>query len=280
MLPDGNLLICDSDGQYIREVDRSGEPVWSYGDGTTGMLYWPRDADRLPGGNTLITDSKHRRILEVTPAGETVWEYAVDYFANFYDADRLPGGSTLISSQQHQEVLEVDRAGQVQWSFRNYTRPFPVNPKLLNTRFTELDESGAPREWVVARRLSEGGGELVWTVNAAGKRCPGLAFDRAGGLCLQQTRQVKAGANYRVSGLFCTEGLEGFACLQICFLDSKFGIFCDGAETPKSALFSGDTPWSRELFSAQAPAGAVAAEVRLFISGKGKVFVDELFCFG
>jgi len=280
LLANGNLILCDSDGQYIREVDRDGNLVWSYGDGTTDPLFWPRDADRLVGGNTLITDSKHHRIIEVTPDGRIAWEYRVDYWANFYDADRLPNGNTLIAGQHHQEVFEVNPAGERVWEFRNFTRPSPIHEKLGNCKFEELDDAGTPAGWNLCKRLSEGGGELIWTENAAGKRCPGLAYDRRGGLVLQQTRNVEPGKNYRVSGLLKTEDLDGFACLQIAFLDERFGMFCDGSDTPKSALFDGTTPWSREIFAASAPEGAVAADLRLFISGAGKVFVDEFFCFG
>jgi hypothetical protein len=280
LLPNGNLIISNSDGHEVREVARDGQVVWSFGDGTREVLFWPRDADRLPNGNTLVTDSKHHRVLEVTPGGQIVWQYQADHYANFYEADRLLNGNTLIADQQHQEVVEVDPAGQVVWRFRNYTRRFPVNPRLLNTKFTEVDAAGRPLEWVVARRLSEGGGELVWTTNAAGKRCPGLAYDRDGGLALQQTRAVAPGKSYRVSGLVRTEALDGFACLQLAFLDAQDGAVCDAADGPKSALFTGTTAWSREIFAATAPPNAVAADVRLFITGRGQAFVDELFCFG
>jgi putative pyrroloquinoline-quinone binding quinoprotein len=280
VLANGNLIICDSDGQTIKEVDRDGTLVWSYGDGTTDVLFWPRDADRLMGGNTLITDSKHHRVLEVAPDGQKVWEYAVDYWANFYDADRLPNGNTLIAGQHHKDVLEVSPDGEVVWSFRNFTRPTPIYDKLVNSKFEEVDDDGAPTGWSVCKRLSEGGGELVWITNAAGKRCPGLSYDRGGGLVLQQTRKVEPGKTYRASCLISTENLDGFACLQVAFLDEKEGMFCDGADTPKSALFDGTTSWSREIFSATAPEGAVAADLRLFVTGTGKAFVDEFFCFG
>ena len=180
MLPNGNLILCDSDGQYVREANRSGEGVWSFGDGTTAILHWPRDADRLPNGNTLITDSKHARVIEVTPDGRIVWEFKADYWANFYEADRLAGGNTLIAGQQHQEVLEVSPAGEVVWRFRNNTFPYAIHEKLQNSKLEEVDAGGAPLHWIVCKRLSEGGGELAWTTNAAGKRCPGLAYDRDG----------------------------------------------------------------------------------------------------
>ena len=280
ILANGNLIVCDSDGQYVREVTRDGREAWSYGDGTTDKLFWPRDADRLTGGNTLITDSKHHRVIEVTPGGEIVWEYAVDYWANFYEADRLANGNTLIAGQQHQEVLEVSPDGKVVWEFRNYTRPYPIKEKITNNKFEELDDDGAPKDWVLCKRLSEGGGELIWTTNAVGKRCAGLAYDRDGGLWLQQTREVVSGKDYRASGLIATQDLDGLACIQLAFVDGKGGMMCDGADNPKSPLLGGNTPWSREIFAARAPEGAVAVDLRLFITGKGRVFVDELFCFG
>jgi hypothetical protein len=278
--PNGNLLIADSDGQYVTEVDQAGNVQWQYGDGTTDVLNWPRDADRLPSGNTLIVDSKHARVLEVTPDGEVAWEYKADHWANFYDADRLGNGNTLMASQQHQAVLEVNPAGEIVWQFRNYVRRFPIHDKIQNGRFEELDETGGPLHWVVAKRLSEGGGELAWTENASGKKCPGLAYDRSGALCLQQTRAVTPGKSYRVSGIIKAESVEGFACVQLAFIDAMGGLLCDATRSPRSELISGETPWDRVLFPAEAPEGAVAADLRLFINGKGKVFVDELFCFG
>jgi len=280
ILASGNLIICDSDGQYIKEVTREGKEVWSFGDGTPEILNWPRDADRLANGNTLITDSKHARVIEVTSAGEIAWEYQAGHYANYYEADRLPGGNTLLADQQHQQAVEVNPAGETVWSFRNFTRPYPAVEKLVNTRFEEWGEDGLPAGWHLCERLAEGGGEFITKETAAGKKVPGLAYDREGGLWLQQTRRVVPGENYRVSGLISTEGLEGIACLQLAFADEHGGMFCDGAEGPKSALFNGDTPPSREIFAARAPEGALTADVRLFITGRGRVFVEELFCFG
>jgi hypothetical protein len=203
-----------------------------------------------------------------------------DHWAKFYDADRLGNGNTLMASQQHQAVLEVNPAGEIVWQFRNYVRRFPIHDKIQNGRFEELDETGGPLHWVVAKRLSEGGGELAWTENASGKKCPGLAYDRSGALCLQQTRAVTPGKSYRVSGIIKAESVEGFACVQLAFIDAMGGLLCDATRSPRSELISGETPWDRVLFPAEAPEGAVAADLRLFINGKGKVFVDELFCFG
>jgi hypothetical protein len=281
LLDGGNLIVADSDGNTVREYTRDGRLVWSYGDGTSDVLHWPRDADRLANGNTLITDSKHHRVIEVTPAGQIVWQFQVDHWANFYEAQRLAGGNTLIADQQHHQVLEVNPLGEVVWRFHNYPgRPYPVREKLANCRFEQVDDDGRPAGWVLCTRLGEGGGRLAWTQNAAAKRCPGIEYDRRGGVWLQQTRTVTGGKTYRVSGLLSTEDLDGFACVQIAFCDAQGAMFCDAADNPRSDLFSGTTPWSREIFAATAPPKAVAADIRFFVTGSGRAFVDELFCFG
>jgi hypothetical protein len=276
LLENGNVIICDSDGQYIREVDRDGGVVWSYGDGTTDTLNWPRDADRLENGNTLITDTKGRRVLEVTPDGKTVWQYNAGYFCNFYDADRLPNGNTLVSSQQHQEVIEITPLGEIAWSFRNYTRPYPINEKLLNGDFSETGESGGPAHWVVGRRLSEGGGELTWGETPSGTRCPGLSYDRSGALTLQQTIAAVPGSRLRLSALMSTEDLEGLSFMQVAFLDDMNGFVRDVVESPKSSPFEGTMPWSQVSFTADVPDGAAAAEVRLFVMGKGRAYANNV----
>jgi len=84
-LADGHLLVADSEGDRVIELDREGEVVWTVGG--SGRLDWPRDADRLSDGHTLIADSYNDRIVEVDSRGEIVW--AVKTGGLPYDADRL-----------------------------------------------------------------------------------------------------------------------------------------------------------------------------------------------
>jgi hypothetical protein len=87
---DDTVLIADSENDRIVEVTEDGETVWEYGG--SGILQWPRDADRHPDGHTLITDSLNNRVLEVDTEGDIVWEYEVtDEGQNGipYEADRL-----------------------------------------------------------------------------------------------------------------------------------------------------------------------------------------------
>ncbi|MHA1278255.1 MAG: outer membrane protein assembly factor BamB family protein [Candidatus Helarchaeota archaeon] len=88
-LPNGNIIICDSENNRIIEINSTtNEIVWMYdGNGTT-TLNWPRDADLLYSGNLLITDSKNNRIIEINrTTGEIVWE--IETIGFVYEADRL-----------------------------------------------------------------------------------------------------------------------------------------------------------------------------------------------
>lgn len=279
-LPNGNVLIADSDGRAVLEVNRAKRVVWSYGAGRPELLAWPRDADRLPNGNTLITDSKNHRVIEVTPAGQIVWQYAVNYFANFYEADKLPNGNVLISDQQHKQVLEVDGAGQVVWSWRNYTMERPINPRLVNGSFRERGADGLPTGWILATRLAEGGGEVIWDEDAHPRPCPGIAYDRLGAAYLQQYVAATPGQRYTFTGQVRTAGLKTAAAyLQLAFVDDLGGYVGDVLTQPKGQPFSGDTDWTQDTFEAVAPPNAACAEVRLCITGPGRMWVRGLMLF-
>ena len=275
-LEGGQVIIANSDNNSVDIVDAAGQVVWRYDEG----LLWPRDANRLPDGNVLIADSKNSRVIEVTPGKEMVWSFAVDYFANFYEAHRLPNGHTLISDQQRQQVLEVDGDGQVVWRFRNYERSGPLLDRLQNGSFKHTDGDGLPSDWILATRLSEGGGRLIWGEDPRGKRIPGMEYDRPGALYFQQAVRVQPGAYYTLAGRIGTENLDGVACLQVAFIDEYDALLCDASLSPRGEGFSGTTPLTDDMFEMEVPERAVAANVRIFMSGTGKVFFDQIrfFC--
>jgi hypothetical protein len=276
MLESGNILMADSDANRIIEITRLGEVVWSYGDGSPEMLSWPRHARRLGDGGTLIADSKNSRVIEVSPGGQIVWEYKVDYFSKFYYAERLEGGNTLIADQQGHQVLEVDPGGATVWQFRNYIYPNPILPRLRNGSFKTRDADGWPEDWILMRRFSEGGGRIVWDEDASPRPAPGLAYDRKGACCLQQTIRAIPGKTYHMAGQVRAEALDGHACLQLAFVDARGAAVDDAPDIPRGQTFSGSTDWTQDAFLAKAPPAAVAIEVRLFITGRGKAFVKGL----
>lgn len=275
MLPNGNVVVADSDGDRVLEIGSDGKILWSCDGAAAGGLKWPRDCDRLANGNSLVGDSKNSRVLELTPDGKVAWQFAFDHFANVYDVDRLANGNTLITDQQHHEVVEVNPLGEVVWRFNNYRRIRPVYDELINPAFTELERDVSPTGWLVATRLSEGGGELAWT-QADGQRCAGLAFDREGALCLQQTVKVTPGVQYTLKGMIRSEDAEGVAFMQLAWLDAAGGFTGDVITCPKGRMLKGTTDWQRDRVDGVAPANAVACDVRLFIGGAGKVFWRDL----
>jgi hypothetical protein len=271
-LPDGHVIIADSDNNRVLEVNHSGDEVWTY----DINLNWPRDANRLSNGNTLIVDSRNSRIIEVSCKGEIVWEYRADHFANFYEAQRLDSGNTLISDQQHGAVIEVDLEGRLVWSFARSEESCGFPERLQNGFFKNMKENGMPEHWILATRLSEGGGMFILEQVEPGQTVPGLEFDRPGALCLQQTVSVEPGAYYTMGGRIRTDDLDGMACFQMAFVDKNGGLVCDASLSPRGVPLSGSTGWCEDSFEAPAPAGASAAEVRIFITGRGKVFFNQV----
>jgi hypothetical protein len=276
MLPNGNVMIADSDGHRVIEVNRDKEIVWQFGG--PGILNWPRDADRLENGNTLIADSRNSRVIEVTPDGKIAWEYQADHFANFYDADKLPNGNVLMAHQQRQQVIEVNPAGMIVWQYRNYIQPNAILPRLKNGSFKDRGVDGAPLHWTLCKRFSEGGGELIWDPEATPRPAPGLSFDRAGALYIQQTVSVTPGELYRMAATVRCEGMaEGrFAYLQMSFLDTWGGLVQDASLAPKGNFFTGTTDWTEDSFEAIAPPQACAVSLRLVMTGAGKAWVKGL----
>jgi len=277
-LPNGNILVSDSDGNRILEVNRKKEIVWSYGDGSPETLWWPRSAIRLENGNTLITDSKNHRILEVTPAGEVVWKFQTEHVDKFYISFATKEGTFLIScTDGHHQVIEVDRTGNIVWLFRNYRRPAPIYARLTNGFFKEIGPDGVPKHWVLATRLSEGGGKVIWDTNNKPNPCPGLQYDRPGALFLQQSIAVEPGATYRIGAEIKTVDVKGVACLLIDFFDSLGGsLYHVITEMPSGEYFSGTNDWTHDIFEVRVPERATFAELRLFINDSGRVFMRNV----
>lgn len=283
MLENGNVLCADSNNNRVIEVTPRKEIVWRYGDGSPEMLDWPRDADRIANGDTLITDSKNARVLAVDPEGKTTWEYKVDYNAMFYEADPLPGGHVLVSDQFHQQILELDPFGNIVWFFRNRRIPYPIQERLRNGSFRERDGRGVPTDWMVYTRLScdPNGGKVIWCEDERGNPCPGLEYDRNGALSLYQVVGVTPGVRYRLAGDIKTEELgdDGMAYFQLAFLDSYGGLVENVETAPKGRIFTGTNDWQQDTFEVQAPPEARSVQVRLFVTGKGKVWMRNVLFF-
>lgn len=277
VLSNGNILISDSDGNRIFEINRKKKIVWSYGDGKIETLWWPRSAIRLDNGNTVITDSKNHRIVEVSPVGKTVWSFQTEWVDKFYITQATKEGTFLIACTGHHQVIEVDRTGNIVWLFRNYRRPAPIYACLTNGFFKEIDPDGFPLHWTLAKRLSEGGGKIIWDNDNRPLPCPGLEFDRPGALFLQQAIAVKPGTTYRIGGDIKTIDVKGAACIMIDFFDRYGGsLYRDITLVPAGEYFTGTNDWTHDLFEVRVPPLATYAEFRVSLNNCGKVFVRNL----
>jgi hypothetical protein len=277
-LSNGNILIADSDGNRIVELNKKKEIVWSYGDGKTETLWWPRGAIRLENGNTIITDSKNHRIIEVSSSGKVLWKFQTEHVDKFYITHVTKDGTFLIAcTDGHHQVIEVDRTGNIVWLFRNYRRPAPIYARLNNGFFKEKGEDGMPKHWVLATRLSEGGGKLIWDNSNKPSPCPGLEYDRPGGLFLQQNIAVKTAATYRVGAEIKPVDVKGTACLHIDFYDHLGGsLYRDITEMPSGEYFTGTNDWTHDSFEFKVPPKATFAQLRLAINHSGKVFIKNI----
>lgn len=281
LLENGNVIIANSDDNSIIEVNKDKQIVWEFNEADSKPLSWPRDADITKGGNVLIADSKNSRIIEVDKEKNVKWIFEAPYFANFYDVDILNNNNILVSDQQHHQVLEIDKNKNIVWVYRNYRTLHNINPRLKNGSFKEITNQNTPAYWELFTRFAEGGGNLVWDKDAKPRPYPGIEMDRDGALCLYQVISIKPNTIYKMAGNIKTKDMseKSIAYFQIAFLDNMGGLIQDAADAPKGNMFQGENDWTQDSFEAKAPENAVAAEIRLFISGKGKAFMKGLMLF-
>lgn len=278
MLATGNVLVADSDGNRVMELGPDGTVVWSYGDNDAhAVLNWPRDADRQTDGNTLICDSRNSRLIEVSPQGLISWQHKFEHFANPYEADPLENGNVLVSDQQHHRVVEINRDGEEVWEFRQTESVLHPRDRLENGFFQNWSGS-TPDGWILARRFSEGAGAVSPTLDPNGKPAAELSYDRNGALYLLQVVAVEPGCRYRLGASIATAEIDegAFAALQLAFRDSRGGLTEDASTAPKGRLLVGTSPWTDDALEATAPADAVAVEVRVLITGPGRVSVTRI----
>jgi len=127
-LPDGNVLISDSDNNRIVEINyTTRKEMWEY---QPGDLNWPRSATLLPDGNMIISHFDEIRIINTTTKS-TVWSYTGDFYS-VYAVDYLPNGDILFGSDFSHVVEEVSPSGTIIWE---YGQPFIRNIVWFNTLY-------------------------------------------------------------------------------------------------------------------------------------------------
>jgi hypothetical protein len=117
ILPNNNLLICDSENNRIIEINyTSKEIVWTWDN--NGNLRWPRDCDYIGSGkymgSYLITDSINSRIIILEPKTKTIQLIISAHLIVPYEADHVPSeDSFIVGNSFNTQFIKFDNLGQI-----------------------------------------------------------------------------------------------------------------------------------------------------------------------
>jgi PQQ-like domain len=139
----GHVLVADQFNNRVIEIDRQGNIVWQFGDGTAVVsptsIIAPNDSERLPNGLTLMAGTgvatgvgdpacdardagsigcPDNRVMLVDSDGGIVWQYGVHGELNTPTfAGWLASGNVLIADQLNERIVEVSQDGGVVWQY-------------------------------------------------------------------------------------------------------------------------------------------------------------------
>ncbi len=119
MLPNGNIVICDSYAGRVIEVNKTSKEIVHTISSAGGKSFViVKDADYNPINDYyLITDSGNNRIVIIDNNGELLWEWKKD-LAIPYEADWLENGNILISGATSGVIQEISFPdAKVVWSY-------------------------------------------------------------------------------------------------------------------------------------------------------------------
>jgi hypothetical protein len=72
VLPNGHVLVPQTNEQKVVEFDEDGKSVWE------AKVVMPGSVSRLPNGHTLVASQATQTIQELDHTGSKVWEYRGD----------------------------------------------------------------------------------------------------------------------------------------------------------------------------------------------------------
>ncbi|MBD3268290.1 hypothetical protein GF373_16615, partial [bacterium] len=218
LLPNGNLLVCDTDAATILELTPQGSVVWEF----ANDLKQPMDALRLPSGETLVSDFDNHRILFVRSDGVVFKE--VRGFDHPCKLSLLPSGNVLVADRDRKRVVELrmdgtlheirDSLNSVNTAFFDPTQKLyfgavwdrfaPPNPaetdvdvpavSSFSPIWRMLDLFSSPYAWLVMSFLLWGAGMMLKKRYAFMKYAVFLAYGII--LVLAMTSQHMARSNY------------------------------------------------------------------------------------
>lgn len=131
LLPNGNLLIVDSQQHLVFETDWRGRAAWVIGMSTEIKLADPHSAQQLSDGRIMISDTRNHRIVFVDPktgSGESISEIRVGATHCRLNLPRYaevaPDGTLAIADAGNNRVLVTD----LNYSFLSVLSEIPESP--------------------------------------------------------------------------------------------------------------------------------------------------------
>ncbi|MHA1270378.1 MAG: aryl-sulfate sulfotransferase [Candidatus Helarchaeota archaeon] len=115
ILPNGNILVSDSENNRIIEINyTSKEIVWSWDN--NGLLRWPRDSDYISSGLYtgcyLITDSMNSRLIILDPVSKEIRLIISSHLIVPYEADYIPGEDCfLVGNSFNTQIVKFNNQG-------------------------------------------------------------------------------------------------------------------------------------------------------------------------
>jgi hypothetical protein len=134
MMPNGNLLISDSDNERVIEVNvTTKEIIWEQKQAGGLEFSIAKDVDYIPATDTfLVTDTGNNRVLEMDRDGNIIWSYQDPDFMVPYESDLLPNGNILSSGGGSGVFIEFNpTTKQVIWRF-NINGYNSIEPNHIN----------------------------------------------------------------------------------------------------------------------------------------------------
>jgi hypothetical protein len=118
-LNDGSLLLASGIFNWVRQIDWTGQTIWS----VSSKLHFPSDVQRLPDGNTLIADSTSVVII-VAENGQIAQRIPVSSSSFVCTASRLRNRYTVVGLSG--TVVLLDENNNTVWNSPSVGRPASV----------------------------------------------------------------------------------------------------------------------------------------------------------
>lgn len=157
-LSNGNLLVTEINGDWVDEMTRSGQILWST---HPPGFYYPSDTNQVSPGVFVSVDYTYPGILETfNQAGQLLWRYQPQPGQPQLNhpslAEPLPNGDFVLNDDMNHRVIVIDpRTNQVVWQYGvtgvSGTAPGYLNnpdgidlapPHSLTDRFTSALKRG------------------------------------------------------------------------------------------------------------------------------------------